>query len=286
MKKKFLFLLVCIGTFSSQPLHGAVEYALALVAGGGYVVLRVAEWGLNKLFSYAPAPVPAPVPQQTIVNNINVSGNSQVTLTNPALVPPVPAAASEGKNILALVDRLVNLPLSSYGKTTLLLAGTGYLYLLYTVRRMQNYLSSTRCISLWFSEQELNKLLLLEPKTMHELLIQEFMSSYQVNDQKSLKDGIVAFMHDLEMELACLTAYKKITQGIDTASGFTARCGAACGSVLKTVIPVSGLAMAVAPSTKLANIFFIDAHLQEKIQERISRIHYYKNIFLQSTIIL
>jgi hypothetical protein len=275
-----LFLLPCY----PKLLHAELVTPLTLaIAAGGYVVARGVEWAGTKLFS---PPMPSPSTGATQMNvNITATGSGSVHLINPTIIP-VPKPAEPDKSTHNFFDQIKNISFKGYGTATVTTVGAGYLYLLYSISRMQNYLSSPQRVSLWFPEYELNKLLLLEPQAMHELLIQEFVSSYQVIDQKSLKDGILAFMHDIETELDYLAAYQNTTNRLDKASGFTHKCGSACGYIIRTIIPGSGTALDYAPSVGLPRLFFVDFALKNSVQERISRLHYYKNIFLQSTIVI
>ena len=84
-------------------------------------------------------------------------------------------------------------------------AATGYhLYILYSISSLQRYLTDPKRICLWFSEYDLNKLLLLNLDQIQELVIQEFITTYNVSHQKSLKPAVSKFLNDIETELANL----------------------------------------------------------------------------------
>ncbi len=175
---------------------------------------------------------------------------------------------------------------NNYGKATIVVAITGYLYVLYLVSSLQRYLTDPKRISLWFSEYDLNKLVLLEPEHMKELIIQEFINIYQVSDQKSLKNGVLRFLNDMELELKNLARYERISGIINSLSLITENCCSPFCYLARTALPAAGLILDIVPSFSINNLFFINNKLKIAIQERISRIHYYKNIFLQTTIVV
>ncbi|MBY0109825.1 MAG: hypothetical protein K2X90_01815 [Candidatus Babeliaceae bacterium] len=175
---------------------------------------------------------------------------------------------------------------NNYGKLGIAVAISGYVYILYLINSLQRYLTDPKRISLWFSEYDLNKLLLLEPDQMKELLIQEFINIYQVSDPKSLKIAVSKFLNDIEAELKSLAYFENIAGTINSLSLITENCCSPLCYLARNAIPGSGLIIDLIPGVTINNLFFINSKLKMAIQERISRIHYYKNIFLQTTIVV
>lgn len=246
-----------------------------LVAGIGAVAYVGYQW-VSKKFDGSSAAQPI----THITNNITNSGGGTVHFTHPFFPGSLGTHQQMAENFFE------SLTYTDYAKTALFATGSAYLYLVYTISRTQKYLNDPQRKSLWFYEIPFNTLLMLEPRAMENLLIQEFITLYKVNDQKTLKDSIYAFIQDLEEELSCLTAYQGFITRLETVSQVTQKSASACGYALNYMIPLSGMVLSYLPSLEVSNIFFIDIPLKKSIQERISRIHYYKNIFLQSTIVI
>ncbi len=247
----------------------------ALAAGLGAIGYIGFQWVSKKFENPSKA-----IPITHITNTITNSGGGTVHFINPFYPGAYGTPQQMAENFFE------SLTVTDYAKMTLLATGSAYLYLVYTIFRTQKYLNAPQRKSLWFYEIPLNTLLMLEPHAMQNLLIQEFITLYQVNDQKTLKDSIHAFIQDLEEELSCLTAYQGFINRLETVSQVTQKGATACGYALNYMIPLSGMVLPYLPSLDLSNIFFIDIPLKKSIQERISRIHYYKNIFLQSAIVI
>lgn len=192
-------------------------------------------------------------------------------------------ASTAARNSYGQLTDLYN---NHYGKIAMSTVLAGYLYTIYSMSSLQKYLTNPKRVGLWFSEYDLNSLLLLEPDKMQELIVQEFLTIYDVSDEKSLKKAVTQFMNDTETEIACLHRYRTIASGLDTVSSCVSTCCSPCIHFARATIPFAGLALDYIPSVSLDNLFLVNKKLKEGIQERISRIHYYKNIFLQSTIVL
>ncbi len=232
--------------------------------------------------SLIPETTAAQPPTQTIESTQTVQPTIQQVATKP--VPPTVPTAPEPKVSMPVYDEFKKICKNHYGSIGLTAALTGYLYLVYSVASLQNYLTDKKRIGFWFSDYDLNKLLLLEFDIMHDLLLQEFISVYHVTDQKSLKTAVSHFLNDMETELVCLDRYATITGRLAAFESFAGTCISPCSGLAKTCIPFAGLVLDYIPTINLHTLFFVDSTLKQTIQERISRIHYYKNIFLQSTI--
>ncbi len=285
MYKKIILCTTLFLSFYQQELQATdpgVAVGIAIIASTGYAVLRTGEWCAYRLFG-SNKPVPS-ISYTSQTNHINVSGQSTVHLKNSAAHVQPTHSTSSGTN--HLYERLTRIPFKKYGVTGLGAAATGYLYVVYLIAQLQQSLTRKECISLWFNEYELNNFLLLEPQIVHELITQEFITVYNVHDQKSLKDGIYRFMKDLENELYDLHRYQVISQRLDSVSKLSGKCSSACSSVMRICVPLSGLLLDYAPQVGLNSLFFVNTTLKNGISERISRLYYYKNIFLQSDLLI
>lgn len=196
------------------------------------------------------------------------------------------ALHTETRGVLPGAECLAAFYKDNYGKIWLGTAIAGYVCILYHINTLQRYLTDTKRIGMWFSEYDLNRLLLIEFDRMHDLLIQEFITMYQVSDQKILKSATAAFLHDMETELRYLEQYKKLSDRIGTVSSIVSKLCSPWYDITRTLVPFSGFVLDHMPSVTINNIFFVDNVLKSTVQDRISRIHYYKNIFLQANIVI
>lgn len=196
------------------------------------------------------------------------------------------ALDTKTRALLPGYESLTALYKDNYGKVWFGTASAGYLYILYHVNTLQRYLTDAKRISMWFSEYDLNKLLLIEFDRMHDLLIQEFITMYQVSDKKMLKSAIAAFLNDMETEVRYLEQYKKLSDRIGTVSSIVSKLCSPWYDITRTLVPFSGFVLDYMPSVTINHLFFVDNALKSTVQDRISRIHYYKNIFLQSNIVI
>lgn len=227
---------------------------------------------------FNPAPPNVTINQTTLSNSGN--GVLYATLASPA------KHQAQKRSSWGLNNLFNDIATQDYIKCIIAAAGVGYGYTVYTVIRLQQYLQEKTRISFWFNQYDFNKLLLLDQQQMHGLLAQEFMAVYNVRDQKTLKEGIHQFIADITSEIAALESYITILNRLEQAGNYGQYCSAAGSSVIKTLIPfgLGKVALSCLPQLSINGVFFIDVPLKDAIQERISRLHYYKNIFLQSTI--
>jgi hypothetical protein len=238
-----------------------------------------------------PAP-PAPVQNIKAIQEVKPTQHIKVTepKNSPIVSAPTPKSATLSDQAdsmrMAVYDRVQDLYTNHYGKVGLATAATGYVYILYVISSLQRYLLDPKRVSLWFSQYDLNQLLLLDLDKMQELLVQEFISTYNVADQKSLKPAVSSFLEDIETELASLERYQTLSGRIGTVSTVVEKCCTPVTDIARSVIPFAGIALDYIPMISINSIFFVNATLKTTIQERISRVHYYKNIFLQSTIVV
>lgn len=285
MHKKIVLHATLFLSFYQQELQATdpgAAIGIAIIASTGYAVLRTGEWCAYRLFG-SNNPVPS-ISYTSQTNHINVSGHSTVHLKNSSAHVQPANSTSSGSN--HLYEGFSHIPFKKYGVTGLGAAATGYLYIVYLITQLQQNLTRKECISLWFNEYEFNNFLLLEPHLVQELIVQEFITVYNVHDQKSLKDGIYRFIKDLESELHYLQKYQVVFQRLDAVSKLSGKFSSACSSVMRVCVPLSGLLLDYAPQVGLNSLFFVNTALKNSISERISRLYYYKNIFLQSDLVI
>lgn len=285
-------------TRASQVVINNTTHNTTITAAKGNTIVVTPE--------AAAAPAPTPPPAQTIQTQQTVAVAPQPT--PPAQIEKVLPATKELETAVItsahgnatsntllnrasplttiIYDRAQDLYQNHYGKVQMAAAATGYLYILYSISSLQRYLTDPKRICLWFSEYDLNKLLLLNLDQIQELVIQEFITTYNVSDQKSLKPAVSKFLNDIETELASLQSYQTIAGRINTVSSIAEKCCSPFSDMARTIIPFAGMVLDYAPTVSINNLFFVNSTLQTSIQDRISRIHYYKNIFLQSTIVV
>lgn len=200
---------------------------------------------------------------------------------------PTTATPTQTTPITTIVyDHIQDIYKNHYGKAAVGTVAVGYVYILYCVSSLQRYLTDPKRISLWFSQYDLNKLLLLDMDKMQDLLVQEFVSVYNVSDQKNLKAAVSDFLADMQAELASLEQYQTLAGRIETVSSLGEKCFSPVTDIARSVIPFGGIVLDYMPAVTINTLFFVDSTLKTTVQERISRIHYYKNIFLQSTIVI
>ncbi len=255
----------------------SIDPGTFLIGLAGYITLRPIESAIKTCINAFNDNKPPAITYNTLINH-NGSGILTVTL------PSIPIVRSDAsKNLFAFMR---NTSAKTYAKTAGILTISGYLYILSRVSWMQAYLAAPTCISYWFADTTFEKLLLLDTDQMHELITQEFMQNFQVHDQKSLKDGIYAFLQNIEEELACWHHYEKFVKRIDTGLYVSEKSLAFASATIKALIPLSSLVIDSIPSINMAKLLGINHQLFAQVQERIARLHYYKNIFLQSTIVI
>lgn len=242
----------------------------AAAAAGSFAVIKIGQW----LFGSTPPPA------NIHITTFNQHGSGTMHATNHT------KASSGSEQKPSFLSRLYEIPFGNYTKGTLAVAATGYCYGVYQITSMQRYLLAPERISLWFKDIEFSKLLLLEQKAIQELITQEFITIYKVKDQKELKSSIFTFMQDLETELACLTQYQTFSGRVETVTGLGGKCISTLGFAVRTLVPISSVALDIVPSISTDKLFFMDSVLKKDIQERIARLHYYKNIFLQSSLVI
>lgn len=266
----------------SQTTYSQTTYNTTIHAQRGNTVIVAPEVAAQQ-------PQPVSTPNQTV--QTHQTTRAAVQPPEKAVQDITPATSkSVGHNVssakIDFHERIKDLYQNHLNEIAFGTAATGYLYMLYSINSMQRYLTDPQRVSLWFSEYDLNKLLLIEPDQMQELIVQEFITRYTVSDQKSLKVAVTKFMNDSETELALIDQYQRITGFLDTVSSCAESCCSACTYLARTAIPFAGIALDYMPAVGLHNLFFVNSALKTSIQERISRIHYYKNIFLQSPIVV